>query len=78
MSEAEFENRLKRLFNHDFSEGSETFRDSLLARCIEELDADSEDGERDLEDSELENLAAAGDLSQIDENGLSDQRPRLC
>ena len=45
------------IFTQDFSVGTEKFRDELLARCLEII---NENECRELEDEELEMLAAAG------------------
>ena len=70
MDDRRFEQMLSRLLRADFSAGTEAFRDELLARCLAILDADvrdeaagSESGCRvvELDDADLELLAAAGD-----------------
>ena len=43
MDEREFEQMLGQVMKHDFSAGSEAFRDALLERCLGELASD-EDG----------------------------------
>lgn len=71
-----FEKMLERLFKQDFSEGTEAFRDALLARCLEELNA-AEDDEgpgdsvREIGEDELDMLAAAGDLARDFEKDAS-------
>lgn len=50
------------LLHHDFSEGTEEFREALLNRCLAELDAD--DGEAlALDCAYLDQLSAAGDVT---------------
>ena len=50
----------------DYSSGTEAFRDALLKRCLNELDAEAgtplEEDALELPDEALELLAAAGDL----------------
>lgn len=60
MDEREFEQMLGQVMKHDFSAGSEAFRDALLERCLGELASD-EDG-MPLEEDDLDMLSAAGDL----------------
>lgn len=55
------EQGIQRLFQHDFSAGTEAFRDELLDRCLSELGSDSDGVE--LSDSALDMLAAAGDIT---------------
>lgn len=62
MDDREFERELTRLMRLDFSAGTETFRDTLLARCLEILRA-TEGAE--IPDEVLDLLAAAGDSSTI-------------
>lgn len=67
MDARELEKMLAHGLKQDYSEGTEEFRDALLARCLDELDTNvagdhAEDFYLELEDSELELLAAAGDL----------------
>ena len=60
MSDQEFEQTLERLMKQDFSAGTDEFREALLERCLAELD----DGEgKELDDSVLDMLAAAGELA---------------
>lgn len=64
MDEQRLEHILEKHMKQDFSHGTEAFRDDLLARCLEALsvrdDATrSEDGE-DIDEADLELLAAAG------------------
>ena len=54
------EKEITRLLSQDLSEGTEAFRDALLARCLDALDAESQSQE--LDDDQLELLAAAGDV----------------
>ena len=61
MDEREFERMVQRAMKQDLSAGTEAFRDALLARCLEELDADDE--ARCLDDDDLDMLAAAGDAN---------------
>ena len=58
------EKDIKQAFSYDFSEGTEAFRDDLLARCLTTLQdcAEDEDEGIVLEDEELDMLAAAGDI----------------
>ena len=76
MSGEQFEQMLARLLQADFSAGTESFRDELLARCLAVLDADARDaateGEAgcrvvELSDADLELLAAAGDAASAGE-----------
>ncbi|MBQ9068742.1 MAG: hypothetical protein IJ131_06720 [Eggerthellaceae bacterium] len=60
---------LSALFAHDFSEGTEHFRDALLARCLDVLD--SEDDGFEIDDADLDMLAAAGDAALF---GSSNER----
>ena len=53
------EKDIARLFKLDLSKGTERFRDALLARCLAVLNPDFHIVE--LDDSELDLLAAAGD-----------------
>lgn len=64
------EKSLKRHLQSSSSEGSEAFRDELLARCLSLLDSGVSEGCETpecapLEDDDLEMLAAAGDLSSL-------------
>lgn len=63
MNDREFEHMLERLVKQDFSAGTEAFRDALLDRCLDVLDADS-DGVQ-LNDDDLDLLAAAGDSTML-------------
>lgn len=71
----EFEQMIRTLMQADLSAGTEAFREELLARCLEELDAGSCDGGAELDDSALDLLAAAGDAFApgADENGRADR-----
>ena len=70
----EFEKYLTELFKKcDFSAGTEEFREELLGRClaiIEEQEQqkfqENDEEVRALDDSDLELLAAAGDITAID------------
>ena len=59
MDDDKLEQKLQQLLKQDLSAGTESFRDALLARCLDELGAD-EDGS-ELDDEALDLLAAAGD-----------------
>lgn len=59
MNEREFDQRLEQLMKQDLSAGTEAFRDDLLARCLDVLGADEDEGV-ELSDSDLDMLAAAG------------------
>lgn len=52
------EHDLERILRQDLAQGTEAFRDDLLARCLAEL---SSQDAAELSDDELELLAAAGD-----------------
>ena len=54
------EREIGQLLRHDFSEGTEAFREALLQKCLSTLDKDDEDG-LPIDDEDLEMLAAAGD-----------------
>ena len=64
MNDQEFEMTLKRLMTQNFAAGSEAFREALLARCLTVLDEDDEVVV--LDDSDLDLVAAAGDLTSSD------------
>ena len=70
-----FEELLKSLLNQDFSADTETFRDTLLERCLEELDSEDTSEPRELTDSNLEYLAAAGDVLDIRKNEFDANKP---
>ena len=63
MNDKEFEQKLAHLIQRDASIGTEEFRDSLLARCLAELNADNEGSELTFEQLDL--LSAAGDTSLL-------------
>ena len=69
MSGQEFERTIERLMRQDLSAGTEVFREELLARCLDVLDAD-DDTCVEVDDSDLEMLAAAGAPHAIDRGGL--------
>ena len=78
MDDRQFEGVLAGLLKADFAAGTEGFRSELLARCLAELrtnpdadeGADALDGPVELEDANLEFLAAAGDLTCLGEGVL--------
>ena len=55
--------RLEKLLAYDFSSGTEPFREALLGRCLEILQA--MDDADELDEDELELLAAAGDAQSM-------------
>ena len=57
------EKEMTRLLQHDFSAGTEAFRDKLLKRCLSELNSAS--GRTALSDDDLEFVNAAGNISQM-------------
>ncbi|MBQ9005935.1 MAG: hypothetical protein IJ092_06130 [Atopobiaceae bacterium] len=57
------EKQITSVLEKDYSEGTEAFREGLLARCLEVLDAGAET--RELADDDLEMLAAAGILETL-------------
>ena len=57
MDDKELEQMLTKVLRHDYSAGTEEFRDSLLQRCLDELRTD---GDSEIPDVDLEYLAAAG------------------
>ena len=64
VDEQRLEHILEMHMKQDFSDGTEAFRDELLARCLEALSVRSdetrdENGE-DIDEADLELLAAAG------------------
>ena len=61
MNNREFERFFERLMKQDLSVGTETFREELLARCLDALNTGDDERCRMLDDSELELLSAAGD-----------------
>ena len=68
MDESEFERELRRLMQLDFPTGTEEFREALLARCLAVLGED--DAGADLDDGDLELLAAAGDAGADMDPGM--------
>ncbi|MBR1829068.1 MAG: hypothetical protein IJ781_06100 [Atopobiaceae bacterium] len=66
MDEHEFEEMLGQVLGQDLSIGTEAFRDTLLERCLDELEADEEGVA--LDDADLDMLAAAGDLFASDQD----------
>ena len=74
MNASEFEQLLMRLMRQDLSVGTETFRDELLARCMDALntnEATAFDEGTELSDAELDLLAAAGDIYLSAKPGLT-------
>ena len=72
MDEREFDEMFGQLLKQDFSAGTEEFRSNLLKRCLSMLDSGgvSANGENDfseLTDSDLELLAAAGEIPSPNE-----------
>lgn len=55
-----FERMIGRLMKQDLSAGTEAFREELLGRCLDVLDADDVEECREVSDSDLDMLAAAG------------------
>ncbi len=79
MDERKFESVVKQLLKQDFSKGTETFREALLARCLELLGSDDisdDDGVTGviLSEDQLDMLAAAGDIEARLMNGEYDER----
>lgn len=68
MEDHAFDQMLERLMKVDFAAGTEAFRDSLLARCLTELNGSGE-GES-INDADLELLAAAGTMPVSDPSEL--------
>lgn len=64
MNDQEFEQMLGRVMKQDFSAGTETFRETLLKRCLNVLDGDDECSF--IDDADLDLLAAAGDITTLD------------
>ena len=56
------ERKLGKLMQHDFSKGTERFRESLLQKALAELEGT---GVVELDDDELEYLSAAGDPAKM-------------
>ena len=69
MEERELDKMLERLLQQDLSAGTEEFRDELLARCLDVLDAD--DAVDEIDDSLLDTLAAAGDVYSAQGEGAN-------
>ena len=79
MDERKFESVVKQLLKQDFSKGTETFREALLARCLELLGSDDisdDDGVTGviLSEDQLDMLAAARDIEARLMNGEYDER----
>lgn len=55
------ERTVKRLLEQDLSVGTDEFRDKLLSKCLDVLCA--EDSVIELDDADLDMLAAAGDIN---------------
>lgn len=76
MGDREFEEMLHRVFGDGNQRDGEAFREALLERCLRIVragDADGNSAGRELGDSELELLAAAGDLDALgDRRGCAD------
>lgn len=70
MNGREFEEMLSRELRRDLSVGTETFRDELLARCLNELNTGTGGDVIELKDSELELFSAAGDPSALVQKDL--------
>ncbi|MBR0404854.1 MAG: hypothetical protein IJI68_06580 [Eggerthellaceae bacterium] len=68
MGEREFESMIEQLMKLDFSIGTETFRDNLLASCLAVLNMGDEC--MVVPDEELELLAAAGGSFVFEEAGM--------
>lgn len=58
--------------SHDFSKGTDEFRENLLAQCLAEISTARKSSGwtlvpevRELDDNDLEFLAAAGDLTAL-------------
>ena len=64
VDEQRLEHILETHMKQDFSHGTEAFRDELLARCLEALsardDASRNENGEDIDEEDLELLAAAG------------------
>ena len=65
-----FERIIGRLMKQDLSAGTEAFREDLLARCLEVLDADDGEDGVEVSDSDLKMLAAAGSPYALDPASL--------
>ena len=71
MEKRRFEKMLEQLMKQDLAAETEEFRDTLLARCLDVLGSDDQAADDvsegiELDDSYLDLLAAAGDLSALD------------
>jgi len=55
------ERTVKRLLEQDLSVGTDEFRDKLLSKCLDVLC--TEDSVIELDDTDLDMLAAAGDIN---------------
>lgn len=60
MENQDFEQMLGQLAKQGLPVGSETFRDTLLERCLAVLDADEEGA--CIDDADLDMIAAAGNI----------------
>lgn len=65
---------IERLMKQDLSAGTEAFREDLLARCLDVLASD-EDRCEEIDDSDLELLAAAGTPYAPDRIGFESGLP---
>ena len=75
MDARELEQRLGQFMSRDFSAETGAFRDALLQRCLDVLDAGSEGAE--IDDADLDLLAAAGNpYANFPIFDDSDGRPR--
>ena len=75
MDDRQFEQMLEGFLRADSPAGAEEFREGLLARCLAVLDAGSEGGSAELDDADLELLAAAGDAAALGKGcGFPDNR----
>ena len=70
MDDQKFEQVLGRLLNQDLSVGTEEFRDALLERCLDQID--SNDNIITLKDTDLDQLAAAGERIPVDPDSAPD------
>lgn len=62
------EKKIGKVMQHDFSKGTDAFRESLLQRALREL---ADNDVVALEDDELEFLAAAGRPHSVDDDGFT-------
>lgn len=70
----DWELELVLLMGEDLSEGTESFREILLARCLSVLNADVADDEgTELDDDTLDMLAAAGEAISPDPTAPASQ-----